>query len=123
VFEVLPHAHGHDHGHGDHHAPDPFVVNSDLAKGQLAIVDTPAGERFRLTVTTHEEGLEAVVVISRPNGKETLPLEPLASDHHIFESEVAPAEPHEFAAELHLTAPGRQESLHFEMKEPEGHGH
>lgn len=119
VFEVVPHV--HDHGH--HHAPDPFIVNGDLAKGQLAVVDTSAGERFRLTVTNREEGLEAVVVISRPEGNETLPLEPLPSDPRIFESQVAPAEPHEFAAELHLTVPGRQESLRFEMKEPEGHGH
>ncbi len=119
VFKVAPHV--HDHGH--HHAPDPFIVNGDLAKGQLAIVDTSAGERFRLTVTNREEGLEAVVVISRPEGNETLPLEPLPSEPRIFESQVAPAEPHEFAAELHLTVPGRQESLRFEMKEPEGHGH
>ncbi|CAN7707648.1 cation diffusion facilitator family transporter [Phyllobacterium sp. LjRoot231] len=123
VFEVLPHAHGHDHGHGNHHAPEPFVVNGDLAKGKLAIVDTPAGGRFRLTVTNHEDGLEAVVVITRPNGNEALSLKPLPTDHHIFESQVAPAEPHEFTAALHLMAPGRQESLPFAMKEPQGHGH
>jgi hypothetical protein len=107
VLEVLPYAHGHDHSHGNHHAPAPFVVNGDLAKGKLAIVDTPAGGRFRLTVTNHEDGLEAVVVISRPNGNEALSLKPLPTDHHIFESQVAPAEPHEFTAALHLMAPGR----------------
>lgn len=123
VFEVLPHAHGHDHGHGNHHAPEPFIVDGALAKGQLAIVDTPAGERFRLIVTSQEDGLEAVVVISRPAGNETLPLEPMAGDHHTYQSAVAPAEPHEFIAELHLTVPGRQETLHFEMKEPVGHAH
>ncbi|MDQ0390319.1 cation diffusion facilitator family transporter [Labrys monachus] len=123
IFEVLPHAHGHDHGHGHHHAPEPFIVDGELAKGQLAIVDTPAGERFRLVVASHADGLEAVVVINRPDGRETLPLEAAAGDHHTLESTLAPAEPHEFTAELHLAVPGRQETLHFEMKEPEGHHH
>lgn len=123
VFEVLPHVHGHDHGHGHHHAPEPFAFDTALAKGMLAIVDTPDGERFRLTVTAHADALKATVVIHRPSGPETLELLPVAEDHHIFESTQAPAEPHEFSAELQLSAAEKRQALPFEMKEPEGHAH
>ena len=33
-----------------HHAPEPFKVASPLAAGRLEIVDTPKGERMRLTL-------------------------------------------------------------------------
>lgn len=110
--------------HAHHHAPEPFVVDSPLAAGLLEIVDTREGERMRLTVSRHAEDLRAVVNIHRPGGiAETLPLLPSAADHHSFQSAAAPAEPHEFEAELQLTSQGRQEALPFRMEEPEGHHH
>jgi len=125
----LAHPHGADHGHhddtddhGHHHAPDPFIVTCDLADGVLEIVDTPQGERMRLTVDRHAEGLTAMVVIDRPTGPETLFLMPDARDHHRLQSMDAPSEPHEFDARLILQANGRSLDLPFRMTEPEGHG-
>jgi len=115
-------AHAHA-GHGHHHAPEPFRFQAKLAKGLLEIVDTPDGERMRMMVDGHTPGLSATVVIDRPGGAaETLPLSPISGDHHLFQSSVAPAEPHEFKAELRLSADGREESLAFRMSEPH-HAH
>jgi hypothetical protein len=111
------------HSHVHHHAPEPFMVAGDLAKGQLAIVDTPRGERFRLSVTQHVAGLHATVVIDRQDGPETLFLATASDDHHVLESAVAPAEPHEFSAELILAAGTRMERLSFKMTEPTDHHH
>lgn len=108
------------HAHG-HHAPAPFKVASDLADGTLEIVDTPDGERMRLTIDRHADNLTATVIIDRSGGPETLPLAPVADNHHRLESTVAPAEPHEFQARLILAAKGREQVLPFEMIEPEGH--
>ncbi len=125
------HLHGTDHKHDDeaavhtlghHHAPDPFIVTCELADGLLEIVDTPQGERMRLTIDRHAEGLTAMVVIDRPAGPETLFLMPDARDHHRLESTDAPAEPHEFDARLVLHANGKSLDLPFRMTEPEGHG-
>jgi hypothetical protein len=41
----------------------------------------------------------------------------------MFLSTVAPAEPHEFDAALHLSVAGRQEALPFQMTEPVGRDH
>ena len=110
--------------HPHHHAPEPFSFGCVLAKGVLDIVNTPDGERMRLTVTEHAEGLKALVVIARPGGKdESLALWPVQGDHHAFLSTLAPAEPHEFKATLRLMAAGKTLDLAFEMKEPEGHDH
>lgn len=110
--------------HGHHHAPDPFRVNGTLANGLLEIVDTPDGERMRLRVSKHAEGLSAEVVIDRANeAKEILTLSPHARDHHTLDSAVAPAEPHEFTARLRLRAGAAAEELAFAMAEPAGHRH
>ncbi|MER9850304.1 cation diffusion facilitator family transporter [Mesorhizobium sp. M0106] len=109
--------------HAHHHAPEPFKVACDLAEGTLEIVDTPAGERMRLTIDRHADDLTATVIIDRPEGPETLRLEPAADNHHRLESTVAPAEPHEFQARLVLAAKGREQVLPFKMVEPEGHHH
>jgi cation diffusion facilitator family transporter len=107
---------------GHHHAPEPFKVDGKLAKGQLQIVDTPAGERMRLTTSKRAEGLGAVVVIKRPGGTdETLPLLPAKQDQGSYMSSVAPEEPHEFDATLRLTAADQEETFAFHMAEPEGH--
>ncbi len=113
------------HGnHGHHHAPAPFAVSSSLATGVLEIIDTPDGERMRLSIASHAHGLQAVVNIKRPGGGvEMLTLPPSPTDHHAMLSAEAPAEPHEFDAELVLTAGDKAEVLPFRMEEPEGHHH
>ncbi|MGG6896692.1 MULTISPECIES: cation diffusion facilitator family transporter [Rhizobium] len=111
-------------GHGHHHAPDPFAVSSSLATGLLEIIDTPDGERMRLSIASHAHGLQAVVNIQRPGGiVETLTLSPSPKDHHAMLSAQTPDEPHEFDAELVLTAGDEVEVLPFRMEEPEGHHH
>ncbi|TCA89225.1 cation diffusion facilitator family transporter [Rhizobium leguminosarum] len=110
-------------GHGHHHAPAPFTVSSPLATGLLEIVDTPEGERMRLSISKHAKGLEAVVEIARDGVVERLPLLPAPADHHALISNVAPAEPHEFDAVLKLMAGVEVDDLPFRMEEPEGHHH
>lgn len=107
-----------------HHRPDPVPVSTRLADGLLQIVDTPEGERIRLRVSRHADGLRASVVIERPEGRtEVLELRPVAGDHHWLQSSTAPEEPHEFAASLKLTAGNDNEDIAFAMAEPEGHQH
>ncbi|ANK89284.1 MULTISPECIES: cation diffusion facilitator family transporter [unclassified Rhizobium] len=110
-------------GHGHHHAPAPFTVSSRLATGLLEIIDTPEGERMRLSISKHARGLEAVVEIAREGGIERLPLLPSPADHHALMSTVAPTEPHEFDATLKLMAGVEIDDLPFRMEEPEGHHH
>lgn len=119
------HAQGHAHSHsgGHHHAPDPFDFDIGLAAGRVEIIDTPHGERMRLTLTRHAEGIAAKVVIDRPGGPEDLDLLPDPDDHHALTSRVAPQEPHEFDAALHLKTADKTETLRFHMAEPEGHQH
>lgn len=106
------------------HAPDPFLVSGRLASGLLEIVDTPQGERMRLRLSRHAEGLLANVAIERSGGVvERLSLSPVGGDHHYLQSLVAPAEPHEFSASLQLAAGAEKEDLPFAMAEPEGHHH
>jgi hypothetical protein len=113
-----------DHGGEHHHAPEPFKVASPLATGLLEIVDTPHGERMRLTLDRPAHGLDATVTIDREGGKvETLPLVRVVGKVKIFESVTAPAEPHEFAAQLRLQIDDRQDILPFAMAEPAGHVH
>jgi hypothetical protein len=108
--------------HAHHHAPAPLRVDSPLASGTLAIVDTPEGERMHLTVDTQVDNLKATVRIQRPGGStETLELLPAANNPHTYTSATAPNEPHEFDAELMLMAGERREVLPFKMEEPEGH--
>jgi hypothetical protein len=79
---------------------------------------------MRLTISSHADSLQAVVNIKRPgNIIETLALLPSPTDHHAMQSTEAPAEPHEFDAELRLTAGDKQDVLPFRMEEPEGHHH
>lgn len=107
-----------------HHAPDPFLVSGKLASGLLEIIDTPQGERMRLRLSRHAEGLRAKVAIERADGAvESLPLSPVGGDHHYLQTLVAPAEPHEFSARLQLAAGPDSEDLSFVMAEPEGDPH
>ena len=109
--------------HVAHHAPEPFCFHSQIADGSLAIVDTPKGERMRLTVNRHVAGLNAEVVINRDgDGVETIPL--YATDKPtILESAKAPNEPHAFHAVLQLAQKDQSDRIPFEMTEPDGYHH
>ncbi len=115
-FELAPLA------HASHDAPEPFLVRSKFANGELAIVDTPGGERFRLSLSKAAMGLQATVIIDRGKAKEKLPLM-ATKDTTNYESNLAPAEPHEFTAKLVLRFEEQSLILPFEMKEPVGHHH
>ena len=106
-----PHAHG---------APDPVPARGRLASGRLLIVDTPEGERMRFEPDALVPGLEARVVIFRPGAEEVLSMVRDASSG-AFQSVDAPAEPHEFNAELRLENAGDAERLPFAMSEPHAH--
>lgn len=110
----------HSHGHA---APAPVEVRGKLAEGRIEIVDTPSGERLRFTATRGLPDLRAEVVIHRagpPERAEVISLTAVGSGVQ-FQSTVAPAEPHEFAAELRLRDGGAYEVLLFRMHEPHDH--
>lgn len=112
----------HDHGSGHHRAPAPFVFEGKLASGRAEIIDTPEGERMRITLQAPVTGLTAEVGITRESGTEILKLYP-TKDATVFQSDLAPEEPHEFAAELRLEVGDASAVLPFAMEEPEGHHH
>ena len=114
-FELAPR-------HTAHQEPDPFVFKSKLGSGELAIVNTSVGERFRLSLSKAVKGLKAAVVIDRDDVPETLLLKP-TQDSRIYESSVAPAEPHEFSAKIILKSKTRNITLPFQMKEEDDHHH
>jgi|UPI00056AC658 cation diffusion facilitator family transporter len=108
--------------HGHHHAPDPFRFSGQLAQGVLEIADTDDGERFRLRVSRHAEGLAATVEIQRKGGMvEEHALVPVDGNHHVLQSLAAPAEPHEFEGQLLLAGSADRERLSFKMSEPGDH--
>ena len=107
-----------------HHAPQPFRFELKWAAGVVEIVDTPSGERMRLTLDRETSSLTARVEINRPAGKvEILKLERESATANIFQSSAAPVEPHAFDARLFLESKGQHEILSFEMTEPVGHHH
>ncbi len=109
---------------GHHRAPEPSKVASKIATGLLMMVDTPKGERMRLTLDQAVESLQATVTINRDGGKvETLQLMPAPDNPLVFESAVAPEEPHEFSAQVRLKVADRTDILPFKMIEPAGHHH
>jgi len=109
--------------HHGHAAPDPVVVRGALAEGRIEIIDTPSGERLRFTATQSPPDLHAEVVIYRdhpPAHTEVLPLVQMSNTAQ-FLSTVAPAEPHEFTAELKLRNAETTEVLPFRIHEPHDH--
>ena len=97
-------------------------MKGQLAEGTLEIIETPKGERMLFTATWASQGLEAHVEIKREAKLETLPLMIMADNPSRFTSLVAPEEPHEFDAELHLRSEDRAEVLRFRVVEPKDHG-
>ena len=107
-----------------HHAPDPVPIRGKIAIGSVGIVDTPAGERMVFTAADAVLGLSATVQIIRDNGRvEALPLSSSPDNPRRFMSDAAPAEPHEFEADLILKVARDEERHRFRMVEPPGHGH
>ena len=79
---------------------------------------------MRLTLSRTAPDLEATVVIRRPgNVDEILDLAPTTGDRTILQSGAAPAEPHEFDAELRLATNGMVKTVPFRMVEPHDHHH
>ena len=110
--------------HGNaHHAPAAFHFAGKWSPGVLEIVDTPDGERMRLSFERPQPGLQAKVVIERSGqSTESLILEPTGTAN-AWQSLIAPAEPHEFSATIELTAGSEHELLAFTMSEPNTHQH
>lgn len=109
-----------------HHrgAPEPVAITSDLTSGHVNIIDTPQGERMCFVALRTLSGITISVHIARDDGKtEVLTLHPEPEDAARFISDVAPAEPHEFTAELVIVAAGREERRPFIMQESERHHH
>jgi nickel/cobalt exporter len=118
------HSPEHDHANAEsrHLAPDPFRFSFEKAAGVLAIVETSAGERFRLELAGETAISGATVRIIRPHNF----VEELAMVRQLdggWESDKAPAEPHEFDAMLELETAERTQELVFRMTEPAGHEH
>jgi cation diffusion facilitator family transporter len=93
---------------------------------------TAIADAFKRELSAHMPALAAANVvfatgttvnIKRSAGTEYLPLAPAADYDGIYESAVAPAEPHEFEADLSLTDGTRRIVLPFRMVEPPGHHH
>lgn len=107
-----------------HHAPQPFQFEARFAKGSVEIIDTPSGERMRLTLDREAPNIAARAEIDRLGGKtELLELKRHGRSPNVLQSRAAPAEPHEFDAKLFLELEGQQEILSFGMTEPAGHQH
>ncbi|MFN0218217.1 MAG: cation diffusion facilitator family transporter [Hyphomicrobium sp.] len=109
---------------GHHDTPEPCQVRSSIASGLLEIIDTPDGERMRLSIKTLVAALQATVTIERPgNTVEVLELLPVQGNDGVYMSLEAPDEPHEFSAELRLKAGEQEHILRFAMTESSGHRH
>lgn len=116
------HADAQPHGH-HHHAPEPFLFDIPMAKGELSIIDTAAGERFALKLFRHAPNFSARVEILREAGSEWHDLLADPQDHHRLLGQNAPEEPHEFSAKLHISTQLGDIVLPFDMHEPSDHAH
>ncbi|MHB8886321.1 MAG: cation diffusion facilitator family transporter [Methylovirgula sp.] len=125
AYAVLPSSHPpQNRVGGHHHAPAPLAVSGELSEGVLEIIETPEGERLRLTAVRLPTGAKVVAMIDRPGGRvETLALAPQAGKTRALMSTIAPAEPHEFDGRLQIRAGDREEILPFRMIEPVDHVH
>lgn len=105
-----------DHGaHG--HAPEPVVLEGELAAGKVEIIDTANGERMTFTASRAKPGLQASIEIDRGNGRvEVLQLKPTVENPQRWISAAAPEEPHEFAAKLNLRSEERIEAMAFHVR-------
>jgi nickel/cobalt exporter len=117
------HLGAHSHGHNHTHAPDPQPLKGRLTSGIVEIIATPAGERLRLTIDVAATDLSARVEILRQDRTELLTLSPQNPSKLVWLSDVPPDEPHEFNANVILSAAGGAETLPFAIHEPQDHHH
>jgi len=111
-------------GHARHnHAPGSVSVKGAFLRGILQIVDTPNGERLRLTARMLSDHAEVFVTINRAAGDERLSLCPRGGERGVFLSTNAPEEPHEFTALLVVRLGEDEEAVPFRMREPADHVH
>lgn len=111
-------------GHHHHHGHEPVKIKTDLISGNLEIINTEAGERFRFSPQSSlNKEFNLRVIINRSNGLEILELiKDQNSDFYM--STIAPSEPHEFSAEFEVTTlDSKHEVFPFEMHEPHDHSH
>lgn len=104
-----------------HHAPAPVRFDDALVEGVIEIVDTPDGERLRLTAARLPGDALVRVVITRPDGDEVLLLIAQPGHHGVLTSAIAPSEPHEFNARLIVASGSTETVLSFNLVEPVGH--
>lgn len=110
--------------HAHHPAPEPVVVKIGNLRGNLEIINTPLGERFRFVAESEPMDEEFTVEITRSDRTERLNLERSPENRQIYLSGAAPEEPHEFHAQFVRKAIGGEENIFvFSMKEPDGHDH
>ncbi|PWU21402.1 MAG: hypothetical protein C5B49_02710 [Bdellovibrio sp.] len=107
--------------HHHHNAPEPVRIRNPIADGVLEIVETEDGERLKFTTSKPMPDLKVRVVINRQDGPEVLELQSISGTQTYFQSSVAPNEPHEFSAELELSATTSREIVFFEMFEAHEH--
>lgn len=106
-----------------HHHAEPVSLNGDFLTGIADIIQTPQGERFRVRGGAEAMGAKLKVFIMRGTDIEVLELKQTSIVKNEFLSDVAPEEPHEFAAELEVIHGQSREIISFAMHEPDGHDH
>ena len=108
--------------HSHDHTNDVVMITSNLSSGQIEIVQTEHGERMRYSASIAPLDLKLRVIINRAEGGEILELHRVG-DSKVFQSLTAPAEPHEFSAELEIISNEHREVQTFEMHEHHDHDH
>jgi nickel/cobalt exporter len=109
------------HQHHEHMS-EVITINSDITSGQMEIVQTENGERMRYSCALAPSDLKVRVMIIRPEGLEILELDKIG-ESKIYQSSIAPSEPHEFSAELEIISGNHREVKTFEMHEHHDHDH
>lgn len=102
-----------------HHQPEAAVVESAGNRCEIAIIDTPRGERMRLRWDAPPADAVAVAIARPPGADERLSFAADPADPRCLLSRETPQEPHAFAAVVEAGAV----RLPFAMREPAGHDH
>lgn len=118
-----PRPHHIGHGHEHRHAATAVHLHGKSVQGFVEIVDTPGGERIRLSLEDKcPDAVYHIEIYRNDSRTEMLALRVDSTNPMIFESESAPREPHEFDALLVVENDGEREAIAFVMHEPD-HDH
>lgn len=120
LWLMIKRIHQMNKGKHHNHESEPVLIKTDLTSGQIEIVQTENGERLRYWCSVAPNDLVMKVIINRPVGLEVLELSKIG-DSKIYQSTIAPAEPHEFSAELEIVSRHYREVKTFEMHEHHDH--